>query len=193
MQAGNSESGLNEAASKIEQSPRLVFQYGSNCLDAQINGNDRLKGNARFVSTAETVEDYELAFDVFSNVRNCAAADIVPKPGAKAWGVLYEIPEYLVGRETARAHARKSLDAIEGQGKNYERKEIRVRKPDGHVVEALTYTVITPCDGLTTGIDYVRYIIAGFRERGIPTAYIDKVKQIAVANNSCIAAAVERL
>jgi cation transport regulator ChaC len=170
-----------------------VFQYGSNCLDAQVNSKDRLKGDARFVSIVETVEDYELAFDVFSNGRHCAAADLVSKPGAKAWGVLYEIPEYLIGRETANAHGRKSLDAIEGEGSNYVRREIAVRNSEGQVVSALTYVVKAPRTGLTTGIDYVRYIIAGLRERGAPGKYIEKVKQLASANNPDIAPAVERL
>ncbi len=42
----------------------LVFQYGSNCSDREINGNGRLRGDARFIDIAETVEDFELAFDV---------------------------------------------------------------------------------------------------------------------------------
>jgi len=36
----------------------LVFQYGSNCLESQINGKDRLCGDAKFVGTAETVDDF---------------------------------------------------------------------------------------------------------------------------------------
>ena len=171
-----------------------MFQYGSNCLELQINGKERLKGDASFVSIAETVDDYELAFTVFSKGRHCAAADIIRKPGGKVWGVLYAIPEYLLGRDTAAARGRKSsLDAIEGEGTNYERREIRVRKPDGQIVTALTYTVRNPRAGLTTDIDYVRYIIAGLRERGTPQGYIDKVKAIASANNPLIAASVERL
>jgi gamma-glutamylcyclotransferase (GGCT)/AIG2-like uncharacterized protein YtfP len=166
---------------------RLVFQYGSNCSDSQINGKDRLKGDAKFISIAETLDDYEIAFDVFSHGRHCAAADIIRKSGGKVWGVLYEIPESLIGRETAAEHGRKSLDAIEGEGANYERREIDVRTPDGKTVTALTYTVRNPQADLKTDIDYVRYIIAGLRERDIPGDYIDKVKTIACANNPDIA------
>lgn len=32
----------------------LLFQYGSNCLDSQINGAERLRGDARFIGIAET-------------------------------------------------------------------------------------------------------------------------------------------
>jgi hypothetical protein len=47
----------------------LVFQYGSDCLDSQINGEDRLCGDAKFIGVAETVDDFRLAFDVWSNRR----------------------------------------------------------------------------------------------------------------------------
>jgi hypothetical protein len=171
----------------------LVFQYGSNCLDTQINGKDRLKGDARFISIAETVDDYELALNVFSNGRHCAAADIVPKPGSKAWGVLYEIPRYLISPDTAKERGRKSLDSIEGEGTNYKRQDVKLRTPDGTIVTALTYTVRDPRAGLKTSLDYVRYIIGGFRQRGIPGEYVEKVKSIAVANNAEIAEEVMRL
>jgi gamma-glutamylcyclotransferase (GGCT)/AIG2-like uncharacterized protein YtfP len=139
------------------------------------------------------VDDYELAFNVFSKGRHCATADIVRKPGGKVWGVLYEIPEYLIDRETAKARGRKSFDAIEGQGKNYERRKIDVRTPAGRVLDALTYTARNPRSGLKTDIDYVRYIIGGLRERGIPVDYVIKVKAIAIANNPDIAEEVKGL
>jgi len=61
----------------------LVFQYGSNCSESQINSKDRLCGDAKFVAIAETVDDYQLAFDVWSKKRGCAASDILPSPGNK--------------------------------------------------------------------------------------------------------------
>ena len=42
----------------------LVFQYGSNCLESEINSKERLCGDAKFTAIAQTVEDFELAFDV---------------------------------------------------------------------------------------------------------------------------------
>jgi hypothetical protein len=62
----------------------LVFQYGSNCSNAEINGNERLRGDAKFVDVVETVDDFELAFDVWSTGRSCAAADILRRPGNPA-------------------------------------------------------------------------------------------------------------
>ncbi len=105
----------------------------------------------------------------------------------------YDIPEYLLRPQTAKAHDRKSLDAIEGEGTNYKSQNIVVRKPDGELVTALTYTIIAPSKDLKTSFEYVRYIIGGFREREIPQAYIDKVKAIATANDPTLAASLERL
>jgi cation transport regulator ChaC len=171
----------------------LVFQYGSNCLDSEINSRSRLCGDAKFVGIAETVEDFELAFDVQSVGRGCAASDIVRKQGGKVWGVLYEVPDYLVHRNTARARGRKSLDAIEGEGKNYKRETIKVRLQRGEIVPALTYTVKDPKPGLKTNIGYLRRIVCGLREHRVEDEYIAKVKSIAAANNSDIAAEVEKL
>lgn len=171
----------------------LVFQYGSNCLDSEINSKNRLCGDARFVDIAETVGDFELAFDVQSTGRGCAASDVVKKLGSKVWGVLYEVPDYLIDRKTAKARRRKSFDEIEGEGTNYKRETIRVCCPDGKIVSALTYTVQCPKAGLKTNIDYVRHIVYGLGERGVSDAYIAKVKAIAAANNPDIAAEVEKL
>lgn len=171
----------------------LVFQYGSNCLESEINSPSRLRGDAMFADIAETVEDFELAFDVQSARRGCAASDIVRKHGGKVWGVLYEIPDYLIGRKTAKARGRKSLDEIEGEGKNYKREAIKVRRQNGEITSALTYTVRDPKPGLKTDIDYVRRILRGLREHKVEDEYIARVKSIAAANNPDIAPQLEEL
>lgn len=171
----------------------LVFQYGSNCLDSEINSKNRLCGDARLVDIAETIEDFELAFDVQSTGRGCAASDIVRKPGGKVWGVLYQVPDYLIGRKTAKPRGRKSFDEIEGEGTNYKRETIKVCCPNGKIVSALTYTVKCPKAGLRTNTDYVRLIVSGLREHKISDEYIAKVKAAAAANNPGIAVAVEKL
>ncbi len=171
----------------------LVFQYGSNCLDSEINGEDRLRGDAKFVGIVETVDEFELAFNVHSKGRGCAASDIVRKPGGKVWGVLYDVPDYLIDRETARAQRRKSFDAIEGESTNYKRETINVRRPSGDVIPALTYTVKDPNPELKTNIEYVRLIVCGLREHKVADEYIAKVKAIASANNPDIASELKAL
>jgi gamma-glutamylcyclotransferase len=171
----------------------LIFQYGSNCSESEMNSESRLRGDAKFVDIAETIEDYELAFDVQSIGRGCAASDIVRKTGSKVWGVLYEVPDYLIHRETAKARKRKSFDQIEGEGTNYKRETIQVRRQDGDMATALTYTVSHPKLGLKTNIDYVGHIVRGLRDHKVPDEYIAKVKAIAVANNPGIARQVQDL
>jgi hypothetical protein len=103
----------------------LVFQYGSNCSESQFNSQERLCGDAKFVTIAETVDDRQLAFDVWSRGRACAASDIVASPGNKVWGVVYDVPDFLMARDTAAKRKRKSLDAIEGEG-------TKLRSPGGY-------------------------------------------------------------
>lgn len=171
----------------------LIFQYGSNCSESEINSQERLRGDARLVGIAESVEDYQLTFDVLSRGRGCAAADIVRCAGNKVWGVLYDIPDFLIRRESAKEHGRKSLDAIEGEGKNYKRREIDVKASDGKIHTAITYTVINPQAGLRTSLEYVRHIVQGLRDHKVPDDYISNVKAIASANNPAIAAEVSAL
>jgi hypothetical protein len=171
----------------------IVFQYGSNTLSTEINGNKRLCGDAKFFGVAETVEDFELSFDVWSKRRCCAASNIIRMPGRKVMGVLYEVPDYLLSRETAKPHSRTSFDEIEGEGSNYKRDYIDVCRSDGQIIRALTYTVIQPRKDLRTDANYVRLILAGLREHGISEDYIVRVKALAVANNSEISTEIENL
>lgn len=120
-------------------------------------------------------------------------SDIVRKHGGKAWGVLYEVPDYLITRETAKARERKSFDEIEGESANHKRETIDVLCQNGDVVPALTYTVKAPRAGLKTDAEYVRHIVCGLREHKVPAEYIAKVKAIASANNPDIAEEVKRL
>jgi hypothetical protein len=171
----------------------LVFQYGSNCSESQFNGRGRLCGDAKFVAIAETVDDYQLTFDVWSTGRGCAASDIVACPGNKVWGVVYDVPDFLITRDTAATHNRKSLDAIEGEGTNYARHAITVKSATGQLLSAITYRVINPRSGLRTSLEYVSYIVSGLREHNIGDEYIAKVKAIAITNNSAIASQIEAL
>jgi len=171
----------------------LVFQYGSNCAESQINGKDRLCGDAKFVAIAETVDGYRVAFDVWSTARGCAASDIIASPGNKVWGVLYDVPDFLIGRQTAAKHNRKSLDAIEGEGTNYARYSIPVKSTTGQTFTAITYRVIHPKSDLKTGLEYVGYIVSGLREHGVAEEYVAHVKATAIANNPTIAVQLEAL
>jgi hypothetical protein len=97
----------------------------------------------------------------------------------------------LIDRETLKACGRNSSDAIEG--KICKRDTITVRRPNGDVALALTYTVISRKAELKASVDYVRHIVCGLREHKIPDAYIARVKDIAAANNPDIASEIRDL
>lgn len=167
----------------------LVFQYGSNTSSERLNSAERLRGDARDLGLVYTELPFELDFDVWSTGNNCAAADIREGGGCPIWGVLYEIPDYLIRRETSGT--RRSLDAIEGE--RYTRRALRVQRPDGTPVtgDVITYTVVNPEAGLRTSSAYIAHIISGLKAHGAADDYLAYVKQRAIANNPDLAAELE--
>jgi len=175
----------------LDETLEIVFQYGSNCSTTRLNSGERLGGAAHPRGIAETVQNYQLQFDVWSDGNNCAAADIVKTPGKKVWGVLYDIPaDFVRGR---RKDKKKTLEQIEGQ--RYEAVCICVRDRSGVEQEATTF-VARPNErrsGIRTSLDYVRHIITGLREQAVCDEYIQEVKRIAAENNPSIRQDVEPL
>lgn len=90
------------------------------------------------------------------------------------WGVVYDVPDFLMSRDTARKQKRKSLDAIEGEGTNYARHPIAVKSVTGELFNAITYRVIHPRAGLRTSVEYVGYIVHGLREHGVTAEYLPR-------------------
>jgi hypothetical protein len=151
---------------------------------ARLNSDDRLAGDATAVCVATTVEPFELVFSVWSKSNNCAAADLLlSNVGRIIYGVLYEIPDFLLSRDTAKEKGRKSLDAIEGEGANYVRTMIDVVKNDGETVRAMTYVVKNRRANLKTSAAYVSHILAGLREHNMPAGYCQYVRSKIIENN----------
>jgi hypothetical protein len=162
----------------------LVFQYGSNMSVSRLNGGDRLAGGAKFISIATTAERFELVFSVWSKSNNCAAADLMKSStGRTVFGVLYEIPDFLLSRDTAKKNGRKSLDEIEGEGTNYVREMIDVVTKEGVAVRALTYVVKSRKENLKTSEAYVGHILVGLQEHCMPMEYRQYVRSRIVKNN----------
>jgi cation transport regulator ChaC len=163
----------------------LVFQYGSNMSVARLNGEDRLDGHAKTICVAKTAEQFELVFSVWSKSNNCAAADLLPgKAGRSIYGVLYEVPDFLLSRDTAKQQGRKSLDEIEGEGTNYVRATIDIIPNDGVSGRAITYLVKNRRPNLKTSAAYVAHIFAGLREHNMPAEYCQYVRSKIIENNS---------
>jgi hypothetical protein len=160
----------------------LVFQYGSNASQARLLGPERLDGHGAVVGPAETVEDCDIAFDVWSTTNQCAASDLISTPGRKAWGVLYEIPDDFIRGK--RSDGKKTLAQIEGS--NYEDKKIRVRRPGREPEEAVTFLVKRDkrSEGIFTSAEYIRWIVSGLREQGVPEPYVQHVIDVALEVNA---------
>lgn len=161
----------------------LVFQYGSNMSSEHLNSEERLNGDAHPVGIAYTKENHELVFDIWSSGNECAAANLLIGTGRPICGVLYEIPDRLITRETA--HPRRSLDAIEGEGTNYSREEISLCYPDGTRVQApvITYIGLYHREGIETSISYASHILRGLREHNVADEYVEYVKSRIISNN----------
>ena|SRR5437867_2160762 len=163
----------------------LIFQYGSNMSAARLNSSDRLRDDAHPIGIAYTKDNYELEFDIWSESNDCAAADIVRCTGRKIWGIVYEIPDWLISRDTAGS--RKSLDEIEGEGTNYSRLPITLCYSDCTPFRGTVQTYIgrDRRQGIKTSLKYVRHILLGLKEHKneVPNEYVQYVKDRITVNN----------
>jgi len=156
----------------------LIFQYGSNCTAARVNSRNRLKGHAKDLGRAKTVEDSDIAFDVYSQTNACAASDLIQTPGRKAWGVLYKL-------------SKKDLERLrEIEGPRYEEQSISVIDKKGKKQKATTFVVKEKerRQGLATSAAYVSWIVYGLRDHGAPEDWIDHVLEVAIRTNEGAAA-----
>jgi hypothetical protein len=151
----------------------------------RLNSSDRLAGEATFYRVALTRHNYQLKFDLWSKCNKCAAADLVRGSGRRIWGVIYQIPDDLIRRETAGD--RKSLDEIEGEGGNYERTAIDLYLRNGRPVSQTVITYIGRKSArkrkIPTSSDYVRHIFTGLDNYDLPDGYVAYVKNRVLANN----------
>ncbi len=162
----------------------LVFQYGSNCNAERLNAPERLAGGADDQGRAETIEEFDIAFNVWSQTNRCAASDLVRVAGTghRACGVLYEVPSDLIrGKRNDR---RKTLEQIEG--KRYGETSIQVRNKAGEEVRATTFLVNADerRAGLWTSRVYVEHIVTGLRDHDISEEYVQRVIDIAIRTNN---------
>jgi hypothetical protein len=159
----------------------LVFQYGSNALPSRLNGPNRLNGHAHDRGSACTVDDYDIAFDVWSQTNGCAASDLIRTPGRRAWGVLYDIQDDFIRGK--REDGQTTLGQIEGP--RYQEITIRVRDRGGREADAATFVVrnLERREGIATNATYVSWIVSGLRDHGVPEEYIAHVVATAINTN----------
>jgi hypothetical protein len=162
----------------------LIFQYGSNMSSVRLNSADRLARSAKVVGLAKTIERFDLEFSVWSKANGCGAANIVACPsGQVVYGVVYKLPDFLITRESAKAHGRRSMDAIEGEGINYVQQMILVENSECKALNAVTYVAKEPQTGLKTSLPYVTHILTGLDEHRMPPDYKTYVLRQIARNN----------
>lgn len=155
----------------------LVFQYGSNCDADRFEKRITGYGGVEDLGSAETVDEFEIAFDVWSQGNGCAASDLIPASGSghSAWGVLYRITDAGLQR----------LRKIEGS--RYIETRIRVCDKNGNEPEedVVTFLVVNDArrQDLWTSHDYVNHIVSGLRAHGAPEQYVADVIATAIRTN----------
>jgi hypothetical protein len=164
----------------------LLFQYGSNCDERRLNNKERLDGAAQNGALAETVDEYDLAFSVWSNGNQCAAGNLIQGHGTgrHALGILYQVRTDRIRGQ--HSEGKKTMTSIEGR--NYEEHPIKVRTLDGTIHDAITFLVKPEARqvGIATSSAYVKHIVDGLREHNAPQAYIEYVIDRALATNQAV-------
>jgi gamma-glutamylcyclotransferase (GGCT)/AIG2-like uncharacterized protein YtfP len=92
----------------------------------------------------------------------------VEREGREVWGVLYELPD----------DALTALDAKEGAGFAYRRREVEVEGPDG-ACRALAYEVIAKeAEQVPPTPAYAALLLDAARSRGLPAEYVECLRRL---------------
>jgi gamma-glutamylcyclotransferase (GGCT)/AIG2-like uncharacterized protein YtfP len=144
----------------------MYFAYGSNMSASVMGAACPAHG---FLGRARLPE-HRLAFTRRSVRTGTGVADIVADEERTVWGVIYELDtEGLL-----------ALDRKEGAGWAYARAEVRVFAEDGTPHDALAYVVISKAsEPIAPSSAYMRGLIEGGRERGLPREYLDEIERSA--------------
>lgn len=141
------------------------FAYGSNMSRAQMKSRARTVGEERLAR----LENHQVVFNKKAR-GGTATANIRPAAGNTVHGVLYRIPE----------SAFKGLDRYEGVPEHYRRVEVNVIDCSGQKVAAQVY-MATKVENkrLRPAPYYLRTILDGALEHGLPDSYIAEIQALA--------------
>jgi hypothetical protein len=108
------------------------------------------------------LEHFRLAFDRPSLRWGGCAADVVPDPTARTWGVAWQVDEGHLAR----------LDRFEGVASGAYYRDSQVIRAGGRSFPAEVYRVVTPAaEGAPSG-RYLHTILEGAREFGLPREWV---------------------
>lgn len=138
----------------------LYLAYGSNMSSARLRSR---VASAEMTGRA-LLKDRKISFNKRSR-DGSAKANLVESPGAVTWGVLYDIDSQDLN----------TLDELEG---GYERVTVQVCKPDGNIVEAVSYVSTNLTDDPRVYESYKELVLSGAREHNLPRDYIAFLEQL---------------
>ena len=118
----------------------LYFAYGSNMDQEQMH--ERCPRAVLFGPAV--LNDYHLAFTIFSPTRLCGCADIVSSFGDRVHGLLYRLTDAEM----------EAMDAFEGHPIHYQRIPVRINYQDGEV-DAYSYEVVYKKENLRPSPHYL--------------------------------------
>ena len=142
------------------------FAYASNMSRAQMKS----RAGEIFEEHVAKLENYKLVFNKKAR-GGSATANIRPAPGLAVEGVLYKINEA----------AFRALDRFEGAPQHYRRIEINVTSGNGQKIAAQAFIATKVDKGLRPAPHYLKTILDGAREHGLPEDYLQKIQAAAEA------------
>jgi gamma-glutamylcyclotransferase len=131
--------------------------------------------SSKFLCSAQ-VYGYRLAFTRFSIKRQCGVADILSNKDAMVWGAVFEMSDDDVKR----------LDRKEGvflDPPAYQHLSLAVLKNGSpqNKLETFSYQVVKPAkQPVKPSAQYMELIIKGAIRSGLPSVYIEELRQIEV-------------
>jgi cation transport regulator ChaC len=138
----------------------LLFAYGSNLAAEEMA---KFAPDARFVGRAR-LPGFRLELRRRSRRWGGGAADVVESEGDEVWGVLYEVPDGA------------ALDAKEGAGFAYRRREVEVER-DGRPTPAVVYEVIDKePEEVAPTAEYAALVLGAARQHGLPFAWLRELE-----------------
>jgi cation transport regulator ChaC len=142
------------------------FAFASNMSRAQMKS----RAGEILEERVARLENYELVFNKKAR-GGSATANIRPAPGQAVEGVLYKINE----------QAFRALDRFEGAPQHYRRIEVNVVDSNGQRVAAQAFIATKVEKGLRPAPHYLKTILDGAREHGLPEEYLKKIQAAAEA------------
>lgn len=152
----------------MDRPPRerhLQFFYGAHLNPRQLA---ECGPRSRLLGTV-CLDDYALDFFGYAMKWDGGEESLVPRTGARTWGILYE----LSGRDAERLDNAQCVK-LDGTG-DYFHIPVEVVDGRGHVLQALTYLRNRNGEPQQPSREYLDYIVAGAREHGLPADYVERL------------------